>query len=116
MAVLANPRAEKDALKLLLSMQLRPADSPNLEIAEFMRKERGNTEKTQKDEHGSSKYGEMKTIPVTVTTTTTTVEGIGPVGEVRYGIITFEATKAGAAMEKRSVWGDNLSGFMTFNE
>ena len=116
MAVLANPRAEKDAFKLLLSMQLRPADSPNLEIMELMRKDHENTQKTQKDEPGSLKYGETKTVPVTITTTTTTVEGIGPVSEVRYGIITFEATKTGVAMEKRSVWGDNLSGFMTFNE
>ena len=116
MAVLANSRSEKDALKLLLSMQLRPADSPNLEIAELMRKERENTETAKKDTPGYPKYGEIKTVPVTITTTTTTVEGVGPVSEVRYGIITFEATKAGVAMEKRSVWGDNLSGFMTFNE
>lgn len=116
MAVLANPRSEKNALKLLLSMQLRPADSPNLEISELMRKERENTEIAKKDGPGSPKYGEIKTVPVILTTTTTTVEGIGPVSEVRYGIITFEPTKSGAAMEKRSVWGDNLSGFMTFSE
>ena len=116
MAVLVNQRSEKDALKLLLSMQLRPSDSPNLEIAELMRKERENAELSKKEASIFPKYGEIKTVPVTVTTTMTTVEGIGPVSEVRYGIITFEATKSGAAMEKRAVWGENLSGFMTFNE
>lgn len=122
MARLASPKTEKDTFRLLLAMQLRPSEqvqrtqSEQLELAALMRKEREQAEIAKKDKElelaSHPKTGEMRTVPVT----TTTIEGIGSVGAVHYGIITYEVTSNGVKAEKRSVWGENLSGFVTFNE
>ena len=86
-----------------------PADQKDLSI--LARDEQKESEAIKRRESGP-KPGEFKTVPVT----TTTVEGIGTVAAVHYGIITYEVTPNGVSMEKRAVWGQDLSGVMTFNE
>ncbi len=117
MAYIASQKLERDALKLSLAILLRPPETTeNLEMASLVRRERDQAEIDKRAKEPSSKIGETKTVPVTFSATSMNVEGIGPVSEVRYGIITYETTKDGVKAENRAVWGGTVSGFITFNE
>lgn len=102
--------SHNESLKLLLFMQLRsPELSDSAELASLKRRE---AEQEERASCNRPKPGEFVTVPVT----TTTVEGIGSVTGVHYGIITYEATSTGAQMENRAVWAGSASGFATFNK
>ena len=127
MAYIASQNLGNAARKLSLAILLRPPETTeNLEMAAFMRREREQAtaeqqlaaakESEKKTKEYAQKPGEMRTVPVTISSApnAATVDGIG---RVSFGTTTYEITADGVKMEKRAVWGDgNFSGFMTFNE
>lgn len=113
MVRLASPNQQREDLRLALFMQLRPsASATNSELATLARDREAAKDPRNEEREPRQKPGEFKIVPVT----TTTVEGIGTMSNVHYSIITYEVTSAGVSMEKRPVWGQNMSGVMTFNE
>lgn len=84
---------EKQDLRLLLIMQLRPADEDVVghpELSKLARDKPRESER-KREKEPELKIGERRTFPVT----TTSVQGVGVVSGVYYGIITFDVTPTG---------------------
>ena len=115
----AAKAAEKQELRLLLMLELRPL-SNNTDLATLRRSRdahgasghTGRAEsariKLQEEMAELGKPGEFKTVPFTITN----VEGMG---SVAYGTTSYIVTSSEVKMEHRSVFGQGMSGMMTIS-
>ena len=117
---MASRNQERQDLRLLLFMQLRPADAvDHSDLARLARDRTAKESEEFAEKELRYKPGSTVIVPATATVERTmvggiTVEGIGPV--TGYSTLAYQVTSDGFKLTIRGVRGPNINGIVTFND